>query len=245
VLLKEVKLPDNTLAPKIVIFLDEIDCLLGLDFSVNDFFALVRSCYNQRAINQEYKRLCFVLLGVATPNDLITDYRQTPFNIGQSIQLRGFEMHEAQPLVQGLADKVSNPQAVLREVLFWTNGQPFLSQKICQMIRTLPSSVPEKTEKAWIENLIRTNIIENWEAQDEPEHLRTIRDRILKGERQFTSMLQLYRQILEHGQVKAVDSLDEREMILSGLIVKIQGYLKVHNRIYELIFNTSWIDQYL
>jgi hypothetical protein len=154
-------------------------------------------------------------------------------------------MHEAQPLVQGLADKVSNPQAVLREVLFWTNGQPFLSQKICQMIRTLPSSVPEKTEKAWIENLIRTNIIENWEAQDEPEHLRTIRDRILKGERQFTSMLQLYRQILEHGQVKAVDSLDEREMILSGLIVKIQGYLKVHNRIYELIFNTSWIDQYL
>ncbi|WYL93058.1 MAG: AAA family ATPase [Gloeotrichia echinulata IR180] len=245
VLLKEVKLPDNTLAPKIVIFLDEIDCLLGLDFSVNDFFALVRSCYNQRAINQEYKRLCFVLLGVATPNDLITDYRQTPFNIGQSIQLRGFEIHEAQPLVQGLADKVSNPQAVLREVLFWTNGQPFLSQKICQMIRTLPSSVPEKTEKAWIENLIRTNIIENWEAQDEPEHLRTIRDRILKGERQFTSMLQLYRQILEHGQVKAVDSLDEREMILSGLIVKIQGYLKVHNRIYELIFNTSWIDQYL
>ncbi|MFK0732969.1 MAG: AAA-like domain-containing protein, partial [Gloeotrichia echinulata HAB0833] len=245
VLLKEVKLPDNTLAPKIVIFLDEIDCLLGLDFSVNDFFALVRSCYNQRAINQEYKRLCFVLLGVATPNDLITDYRQTPFNIGQSIELRGFEMHEAQPLVQGLADKVSNPQAVLREVLFWTNGQPFLSQKICQMIRSLSSSVPEKTEKAWIENLIRTNIIENWEAQDEPEHLRTIRDRILKGERQFTSMLQLYRQILEHGQVKAVDSLDEREMILSGLIVKIQGYLKVHNRIYELIFNTSWIDQYL
>ncbi|BAZ33082.1 serine/threonine protein kinase [Cylindrospermum sp. NIES-4074] len=242
VLLGEVKLPDDTPAPKIVIFLDEIDSVLGLDFSVNDFFALIRSCYNQRGINPEYKRLCFVLLGVATPSDLITDYRRTPFNIGQAVQLHGFQLHEAQPLLQGLSDKVSNPQAVLQEVLFWTNGQPFLTQKICKLIRSLSSSIPEKTEKAWIENLIRTNMIENWEGQDEPEHLRTIRDRILKGERQATQVLELYRQILEQGQVRAVDSLDERELILSGLLVKEQSYLKIHNRIYELIFNNSWIE---
>ncbi|QSJ18001.1 AAA family ATPase [Nostoc sp. UHCC 0702] len=245
VLLREVKLPDNTLAPKIVIFLDEIDSVLALDFPVNDFFALVRSCYNQRSINSEYKRLCFALFGVATPGDFITDYRRTPFNIGQAIQLQGFQMHEAQPLVQGLADKVSNPQAVLKEVLFWTNGQPFLTQKICQLIRSLSSSLPENSEKAWIENLIRTHIIENWEYQDEPEHLRTIRDRILKGDRQAATMLELYRRILEQGQVKAVDSLDERELILSGLLVKQDSYLKIHNRIYELIFNNTWIEQHL
>ncbi|RUS93814.1 AAA family ATPase [Trichormus variabilis] len=245
VLLNEVKLSDNTPAPKIVIFLDEIDSILGLDFSVNDFFALVRSCYNQRGINPEYKRLCFVLLGVATPSDLITDYRRTPFNIGQAIQLHGFQLHEAQPLLQGFSDKVSNPQAVLKEVLFWTNGQPFLTQKICQMIRSSSDSIPEKNEKAWIENLIGTNIIKDWEAQDEPEHLRTIKDRILKGEQQATSLLELYRQVLEHGKVKAVDSLEERELILSGLLVKEQSYLKIHNRIYEAIFNSSWISQHI
>lgn len=245
VLLGEVKLPDNNFAPKIVIFLDEIDSVLGLDFSVNDFFALIRSCYNQRGINPEYKRLCFVLLGVATPSDLITDYRRTPFNIGQAVQLHGFQLHEAQPLLQGFSDKVSNPQAVLKEVLSWTNGQPFLTQKICQMIRRSSASIPEKSEKVWIENLIRTNIIENWETQDEPEHLRTIRDRILKGERQATEMLELYRQILEQGQVRAVDSLDERELILSGLLIKEQSCLKIHNRIYEVIFNNSWITQHI
>ncbi len=241
VLLGEVRLADNTLPPKIVIFFDEIDSILGLDFSVNDFFALIRSCYNQRNINPEYQRLCFALFGVATPSDLITDYRKTPFNIGQAIQLHGFQMHEAQPLLQGLADKVSNPQAVLQEVLFWTNGQPFLTQKICQMIRSLSPSVPEKREKAWIENFIRTNIIDNWEGQDEPEHFRTIRDRILKGERQASTMLELYRQVLELGQVMADDSQDERELILSGLLIKQAGYLKTHNRIYELIFNNTWI----
>jgi hypothetical protein len=244
ILLNEVKLADNT-QPKIVIFLDEIDSVLGLDFSVSDFFTLIRSCYNQRGINPDYKRLCFAFFGVATPNDLITDYRRTPFNIGQAIQLRGFQLHEAQPLLHGLGDKISNPQIVLREVLNWTNGQPFLTQKIFKLISDVAAFIPEKNEKTWIENLIRTNIIENWEAQDEPEHLRTIRDRILKGDRQTSKMLEMYQQVLKHGQVTAVDSLEERELILSGLLVKEQSYLKVHNQIYKLIFNSSWIELHL
>ncbi|MBK1989152.1 AAA family ATPase [Sphaerospermopsis aphanizomenoides BCCUSP55] len=244
VLLYAVKLPDHTPAPKIVIFLDEIDSVLGLDFAVNDFFALIRSCYNQRSINPEYKRLCFALFGVATPSDLITDYRRTPFNIGQAIQLHGFQLHEAQPLLHGLTDKVTNPQAVLKEVLFWTNGQPFLTQKICRIIRISSASIPEKTEKAWIENLIRTNIIENWETQDEPEHLRTISDRILKGEIPATKMLELYQEVLERGQVSSIDSPESKELILSGLLIKEDSYLKIHNRIYAAIFNHSWISQH-
>ncbi|HEY9863411.1 MAG TPA: AAA-like domain-containing protein, partial [Candidatus Obscuribacterales bacterium] len=51
------------------IFIDEIDSILSLDFPTDDFFALIRSCYNQRAINPAYKRLTFALFGVATPAD--------------------------------------------------------------------------------------------------------------------------------------------------------------------------------
>ena len=83
----------------IFIFVDEVDSVLGLKFPVNDFFALIRSCYNQRSINPEYQRLTFALFGVATPSDLITDHKRTPFNIGQAIQLNGFQVHEAQPLL--------------------------------------------------------------------------------------------------------------------------------------------------
>ncbi len=57
---------------KLFIFIDEIDSVLGLNFPVNDFFALIRFCYNQRSINPEYQRLTFALFGVATPSDLIT-----------------------------------------------------------------------------------------------------------------------------------------------------------------------------
>ena len=227
---------------KIFIFLDEIDSVLGLNFPVNDFFALIRFCYNQRSINPDYQRLTFALFGVATPSDLMTDYQRTSFNIGQAIQLNGFQIHEAQPLLQGLTNKVSNPQVVLKEVLAWTSGQPFLTQKLCKLIRNSSSPIQTNGEAEWMETLVRTQIIENWESQDEPEHLRTVRDRIIKSARQPAQLLELYHQILHLGKVVCADSPQERELLLSGLVVKQQGFLQVHNLIYELIFDSHWID---
>ncbi len=241
VLLVEVGVEDGAPSKQLVIFIDEIDSVLGLNFPVNDFFALIRSCYNQRSLNREYRRLTWAFFGVATPSDLITDIQITPFNIGQSIQLEGFKEHEAQPLLQGLAEKVSNPQTVLKEVLAWTSGQPFLTQKLCKLIRSSPSPIPTNREAEWIENLVRKNVIENWESQDEPEHLRTIRDRLLKS-KQSVRLLELYRQILHQEEVVAADSPEERELLLSGLVVKQQGTLRVHNRIYESIFDRSWVE---
>ncbi|MGK7949248.1 MAG: AAA family ATPase [Xenococcaceae cyanobacterium] len=235
VLLVEVNQPDNNISQNLVIFIDEIDSIFGLNFPVNDFFALIRSCYNQRSLNPEYKRLTFAFFGVATPSDLIADHQTTPFNIGQTIQLEGFKEHEAQPLLQGLTDKVSSPQTVLKEVLAWTNGQPFLTQKLCQLIRNASSPIPTNQEAEWIANLVQTQIIDNWESQDEPEHLRTIRDRLLKS-KQSVKLLELYRQILDRGEIIAVNSPEERELVLSGLVIEQQGTLKVHNRIYKSIF---------
>ena len=235
VLLVEIGNQDDSSSSKIVIFIDEIDIILSLNFPIDDFFALIRSCYNQRSLNPEYQRLTWVFFGVATPNDLIVNHKRTPFNIGKGIQLEGFKEHEAQPLLQGLSEKVSNPQVVLKEVLFWTNGQPFLTQKLCQLIHDSSSPIPNNKEAEWIENLVQTKIIENWESQDEPEHLRTIRDRLFKNE-QSVKILEIYRQILHQGEVVAVDSWEEKELLLSGIVVKQQGNLKIQNRIYKSIF---------
>ena len=218
----------------IVIFIDEIDSILSLNFPVNDFFALIRSCYNQRSIDPEYRRLTFAFFGVATPNDLISDRQRTPFNIGQAIQLEGFKEHEAQPLLRGLAEKVDNPQTILKGVLAWTNGQPFLTQKLCQLIRNESSTIPTNQEGEWIADLVRSKIIDNWESQDEPEHLRTIRDRLLHSQ-QSDRLLELYRQISEHGEIAAIDNSEQRELLLSGLVVKQQAILKFHNPIYRAI----------
>ena len=233
---------------KKVILLDEIDNLLGLSFPVNDFFALIRSCYNQRSINPAYKNLTFALLGVVTPSDLISDRKRTPFNIGQAIPLEGFKEHEAQPLLNGLVEKVSNPQVLLKEILTWTGGQPFLTQKLCELVRSATEPIPTNNETAWVKNLVQERIIENWESQDEPEHLRTIRDRILNSEQPAHQLLNLYRKVLEQNATTGViaeDSPAEKELLLSGLVSKQQGVLRVYNQIYQLVFNYQWVQIHL
>ena len=68
--LREVVLREVT-AP-IVVFVDEIDTTLSLDFT-DDFYAAIRALYNARAQQPELARLAFVLIGVAIPGDLIKD----------------------------------------------------------------------------------------------------------------------------------------------------------------------------
>ena len=226
---------------QLVIFLDEIDNVLSLNFPMEDFFALIRALYNQRTVNPIYKHLTFAFFGVATPGELIADRKRTPFNIGQAIELNGFQLHEAQPLLQGLSEKVENPQTVLNEVLAWTGGQPFLTQKVCRMIRDSAAEIPINTEAVWVENLVRTRMIEHWESQDEPQHLRTIRDRIL-GSHRSSQLLALYQQILAQGEIAATGSDTERELLLTGIVVKQVGQLQVYNHIYQTVFDTAWVE---
>jgi ABC-type branched-subunit amino acid transport system substrate-binding protein len=236
-----IEIPQN-----IVIFIDEIDSVLSLDFSTDDFFALIRACGNQHVDNRAYKRLTFALLGVATPSYFIQDKNRTPFNIGRAVEVCGFKLHEAQPLAVGLAGRASNPQAVLKEVLGWTGGQPFLTQKLCQfVVSTSEPFIAVGEEAARVEQLVRSRIIENWEAQDNPEHLRTIRDRILRKGQRSVDLLRLYLQNLQEKEVEADGSLEQTELRLSGLVVKQHSSLRVYNRIYEAVFEQNWVTKTL
>lgn len=230
---------------KIFIFIDEIDNVISLNFKLDDFFALIRFFYNQRAINPHYKRLAFALFGVATPSDLIQDKTKTPFNIGSAIELRGFEEQEAQPLAKGLEVKADNPQIVLREILQWTGGQPFLTQKLCQLVVTSNFSIPTGSESQIIESLVKSRVIENWESQDDQNHFGTIRDRILSNEQRASRLLGIYQQILQQGEITTDDSSEQMYLRLSGLVVKQNGNLKVYNQIYEAVFNQIWVNKQL
>ena len=229
----------------IVIFIDEIDSILNLSFPTDEFLALIRNCYDKRATKPEYKRLTFTLLGVATPSDLIQDKHSTPFNIGRAIELKGFQLHESDALVQGLARKVNNPYTVLREVLDWTGGQPFLTQKLCCLVQNCQVAIPHGGETQWVKQLVEQQIITDWESRDEPEHLRTIRDRLLRNTSSTQRLLKLYRQILRRGKITAKNCQQHLELRLSGLVSQQRDNLVVKNRIYATVFNRNWVEQHL
>jgi hypothetical protein len=131
----------------------------------------------------------------------------------------------------------------MKEILHWTGGQPFLTQKLCQfMVES------ERDNPRTVEQVVRSRIIENWESQDEPEHLRTIRDRILRDEQRASYLLELYQQIRcseEQSEITADDTQEQSELQLSGLVVKQQNKLRVYNPIYKEIFEQNWIETQL
>lgn len=238
----------------IFIFVDEIDNLLNLRFSVSDFFAWIQSCYRQRPHYSNFNHLNFVLSGVATPSNLMADTARSPFSIGTAIELSGFQFHEAAPLLNGLQPYINQPEAILQEILHWTNGQPFLTQKLCQrVVETVEKATPAKlnlslgTEIFWIEDLVQSSVIQNWETQDEPEHLRTIRDRLLGNEQRAEQLLQIYLQLLEVEQARVPfdGSSAQVDLLLSGLVEKHRGYLKINNPIYRAVFNAEWVSKQL
>jgi len=236
----------NQINRQIVIFIDEIDSILSLPFRVDDFLAAIRACYNHRAEYPYYRRLTFALLGVASPSELIQDKNRTPFNIGKAIRLSGFQLQETAPLAKGLISKTNKPEVVMQEILNWTRGKPFLTQKLCQWVMALPTPIPSGKEAEWIAKLAQLRIIDNWEVQDEPEHLKTIRDRLLRSRSNPSKLLSIYQQILQQPEgIISDDSPEQMELRLSGLVVKHQNNLRVYNPIYQAIFNLGWVEKEL
>lgn len=169
--------------------------------------------------------------------------------------------------MHGLEANVSHPEIVLKEILAWTSGQPFMTQKLCYLVirefKVLKNDIkiPPGREAFWVENLVKSKVITHWESQDEPEHLRTIRDRLLHNQKRAGRLLGIYQQILQSNAINDAidptleaknaegipcdDSLEHTELILSGLVVKRQGYLQVKNRIYAEVFNLAWVEKQL
>ncbi len=226
----------------IVIFIDEIDRFFTLTFK-EDFFAYIRGCYNRRSqVNSPYNRLTFCLLGVATPADLITDKTKTPFNIGNSIELTGLTFAEAKyALIDGFDDTFADPEAVLQQILYWTGGQPFLTQKLCQILM----DKIEENNNHNIDEIVNQYMVQGWESQDQEQHLRTIRDRLIKDENKAVQLLGLYQEILTEKRIKFDGSDSQTELRLSGLVVRKDDYLKVYNPIYAAIFNQDWLHYQL
>ena len=232
------------------IFVDEIDSVQSLRFPVDDFFALVRYFYNQRAEYPLYQRLTWALFGAASPSALGRDIRRTPFNVGIAISLPGFTLTEAASLLPGLIPYVERPQQVLSAILEWTDGQPFLTQKLCSLVQQEGQSsvhieIPFEEDGLWVEQLVRTYVIENWMFQDEPEHLRTVQRYLLSDPTQVGRLLAQYQQMLQQDEGLVVSGTpdDFYTLLLSGLAIQNKGILRVQNRIYCEVFNLAWVQQ--
>lgn len=225
----------------VVIFVDEIDAVLSLPFSTDEFFAGIRELYNFRTEDNKLEGLAFCLLGVASPADLIRDTRMTPFNIGQRIELCDFTTAEAHSLGQGLrrGEKLANE--LLQRILYWTNGHPYLTQRLCKAASDR-ESVFDTRDVDWLcEELFFTR-----RASEQDDNLLFVRERMLRSEVDQTGLLTLYNQLQQGRRVEDDDTNPLVTVLrLSGIARAESGLLKPRNRIYATVFNTEWVTKHM
>ncbi|MGB0384129.1 MAG: AAA-like domain-containing protein [Ardenticatenaceae bacterium] len=227
----------------VVIFLDEIDSTLILSFT-DDFFAAIRALYNARAHIPALKRLTFVLIGVATPSDLISEPKRTPFNIGQRVELSDFTPQEAAPLAKGLGLPLDQARQVLDQLLKWTGGHPYLTQRLCLAFTQQPKASPSDPPKA-VDQVVARTFFGEMSRQD--SNLQFVRDMLTKRAPDPPAVLTTYRAI-RLGRRPVYDeeqSLIKNHLKLSGVVHREGNVLRVRNSIYEEVFNRRWIQEQL
>ncbi|MHC5597300.1 MAG: tetratricopeptide repeat protein [Nostoc sp.] len=142
-----------------------------------------------------------------------------------------------------LDEKASCPKALLAEVQFWTDGQPTLTEQVCQLLAKSPDYIAAGAEAATVQELVQTCLINNWETQVASEHLQEIHERMIHNQQcDPLSLLELYQQIWQEGELPANDSLEQAQLLHLGLIIQQQDKLKLGNRIYQAVFNYNWVN---
>ena len=173
----------------VVIFVDEIDAVRGVPFSTDEFFAAIRELYNFRTEDPTLEQLTFCLLGVASPADLIRDTRLTPFNIGQRIELTDFIESEALPLAAGLQREEPMAGELLKRILYWTGGHPYLTQRMCKAVAEDIRATNANDVDRICEELFFTR-----RASEQDDNLLFVRERMLRSEVDLAGLLALYGQ---------------------------------------------------
>ena len=123
-LLHEVKEP-------LVLAMDEVDRMFDCPFR-SDFFGMLRGWHNSRRSGNEWKRLDLALVISTEPYLLIDDLYQSPFNVGQVIELDDFTPEQVRDLNAHHGCPLS--EAELTGLMSLIGGHPYLVRRALYLI---------------------------------------------------------------------------------------------------------------
>ncbi len=209
---------------KVIIALDEIGAM-PQDWAT-DFFSVIRSVYTSRQSLPFWRHLTFVIAGAFNPKALIQDDTVSNFNVDQRISLNDFSPAQVKQLVTclGLSGKMT--EEVAERVHYWTDGQPYLSQRLCL-------NLAERTELITMSNSssVVDNAVERF-FYDDTYHLSRIKD--LAAEQ---DLLAYTRRITNEPCARFSPGLNDKHFRLAHIVGVIKagpdGRCQIRNRIYE------------
>jgi hypothetical protein len=222
----------------VVVFLDEIENTLKLPYT-DDFFLAIRAMYNDRQREPAFEQITFCLVGVLTPNELIKNQRTTPYNIGQTIELRDFDpaRDDLSALYSTVDQDPETGKQLVEAILGWTGGHPYLTMKHCAEVTR------SEIKAAGDVHRLFERSCSSLEAVKSDEHfetvLRFVRERVEDNDR--LNALMDYRRIYRGRRELDRTTPAYIALKLSGLVKRDdRGLLIVRNRIYRRVFTDRW-----
>jgi hypothetical protein len=118
---------------KIILAIDEADRILQTPIN-NVFFGLLRSWHNNRAMNELWDKLDILMVISTEPSLLISDFAQSPFNVGSKIALEDFDQNQVRELNTRYRSPLPTNQ--VSELVDLLNGHPYLTSKALYLLVT-------------------------------------------------------------------------------------------------------------
>jgi hypothetical protein len=133
----------------LVLAMDEVERLFDTDFR-SDFFGMLRSWHNQRATTPIWKQLDLALVTSTEPYQLIDNLNQSPFNVGQVIELEDFTPAQVADLNRRHGSPL-NPREE-QQLIRLLNGHPYLVRLALYLIASHRLSTAELFANATSDN---------------------------------------------------------------------------------------------
>jgi hypothetical protein len=116
---------------QIILAMDEADRLLTVPFH-SDFFALMRSWHNNRAVDPLWNKLNLAMVIATEPYLLISNPNQSPFNVGVKLNPEDFNPEQVQDLNHRHGDPIKErDMPTFFELL---SGHPYLTRKALYLL---------------------------------------------------------------------------------------------------------------
>ncbi len=237
-LITEIILPEIT-AP-LVLFIDEIERTANLSFREH-FFEWLTSLYESRATNSILYRLSFVVCGVATPSQLIPENGPLLFQWSHRVLLSDFTLPEALLLAEGLSLPTETATETVKWVYRWTNGHPYLTQLLCQLLEG-------QHRMAWLETEVDECIqhfITSPQGLREP-NFQFVRTALTEPSTNGKSLLEPYLDLLEGKAENLKTNQSALEQLrLVGLLCENDDEMTLRNSLYQEVFSPTWVRRHL
>jgi DNA-directed RNA polymerase specialized sigma24 family protein len=182
------------------------------------------------------------LVGVATPDELIKNLRTTSYNIGRTIELQDFDpaRDDLGPLFRTLADDPIKGNDIVRAVLRWTGGHPYLTVRLCDQLGAMGRVSPDDVDRLINEEFVSLDKLHS--DVHFQQVLRFLDERIEDTIATFA----LYRRIRNGEQIRDEATPIHIALKLAGIIKRDRyGHLIVRNPIYARVFSDEWVAKVL